>query len=166
MTLGLASSVAMVGTSEAYEPACRILKEALGLRPDDNRVRETVMHISKRSEAWMSLRPEPQQLEAALEGLPVDKRITLYVGLDGGRIRIRDEGWKEPCEAVLWWYDPETGKRTKLVFADVHDKNVVTGALDHAIEICSRRNPRGQLHRYGCLPGKHGDAEPLRLHAE
>ena len=141
MTLGLASAVALAGTCEAFEPACKLLKETLRMDLDDNRVRQTVLHISKRSEGWMNLRQDSEQLEDALESFPTEKLLTLFVGLDGGRIRIRDEGWKEPCEAVLWWYDPQSGKRTKLVFADVNDKNVVTGALDRAIELCLKRNP-------------------------
>jgi len=36
---------------------------------------------------------------------------------------------------VLWWYDPETGKRTKLL------KEALGLRLD-AMEICSRRNPK------------------------
>jgi len=141
MTLGCASAVALAGTCEAYESACTLLRETLQMELDDNRVRETVVHVSARTEGWMNLTPESEHLEEALRKLPTDRLLTLYVGLDGGRIRIRGEGWKEPCEAVLWWYDPETEKRTKLVFADVHDKSVVTAALDRAIQICLERNP-------------------------
>jgi len=138
MTLGLASAVGICGTCESYESASKILRETVLMEIDDNRVGATLMHLAERAEPWVMA--EGEELEKYVSELPEGK-IDLYVGVDGGRIRIRDLGWKEPVEAVVWWYDPETENRKKFVFGDPKSKEAILGTLDRFIKKAQLTNP-------------------------
>jgi len=143
MTLGLASAVAIAGTCEPYGSASVVLRECLHQEIDDNRIQATVLAVSERAQGWVTLSGE--ELDRAVELLPTRVPVTVYMGTDGGRIRLRDEGWKEPCEGVIWWTDPDTGQRTRIAVGDVNDKDAVLDALDRWVERAQRHNPHMTL---------------------
>ena len=128
MTPAFASAVALVGASEAYAQAETLLETVLQQKVDDNRVQQTVAYVGKLGLRWMIL--EGEELEQALAELPTAEPVTVYVGVDGGRIRFRDAGWREPCEGVLWWRDPVSGQGKRVVVGDVRNKANVQDALD------------------------------------
>jgi len=140
ITLGLASAVALAGTCEAYAPASAILQECLHQTFDDNRIRATVLEVAKRAEGWVTL--SGPELEETAKSLPTTKPLTVYVGVDGGRVQIVNEGWKEPCEGVIWWTDPGSGRRERIAVGDVTNKEAVLGALDRWIQCARKRNPK------------------------
>ena len=140
MTLGLASAVALAGTCEAYAPASAILKECLHQSIDDNRIRSTVLEVAKRAKGWVSLSGE--ELAETAKSLPQKEPVTVYVGVDGGRVQIVNEGWKEPCEGVIWWTDPGSGRRERIAVGDVTNKEAVLGALDRWIRCARKHNPK------------------------
>lgn len=139
MTPALSSAVALAGTCEAYESSSRILRECLGQEIDDNRIRATVLEVAARAAGWVTL--SGAELEQALELLPQDMPITVYVGVDGGRVQLLDEGWKEPCEGVIWWTDASTGQRVRIALGDVNDKGSVLAALDRWMAAAQVRHP-------------------------
>jgi len=139
MTPSLASGVAIAGTCEPYASASVIIEECLHQEIDDNRIRATVLEVAKRAEGWVTL--SGGELDRAIELLPTDVPVTVYMGVDGGRIRLIDEGWKEPCEGVIWWTEPDTNQRTRIAVGDVNDKDAVVAALDRWVEAAQRRNP-------------------------
>lgn len=143
MTPALASAVALAGTCEAYASSSRILHECLGQQIDDNRIRATVLEVAQRAQGWVTL--SGSELDRAIELLPTHVPVTVYLGVDGGRIRLLDEGWKEPCEGVIWWTPPDTGQRVRIAVGDVNDKEAVVAALDRWVEAAQRRNPHMTL---------------------
>jgi len=140
MTPAFASAVAMVGTCDSYGQSEVLLKETLQQEVDDNRIQQTVGYVAKLAAGWATLSEE--HLDRMMAELPEEDPLTLYVGVDGGRIRFLEEGWKEPCEGVLWWRDPVTEEGRRLVVGDVRDKSKVLGTLDRflkaAMQRCSR----------------------------
>lgn len=137
MTPALSSAVALAGTCEVFEQASGLLKATLHQDIDDNRVQKTVGYVAKRASGWETLGEE--QLEEVLGEMAVEEPLTVYVGVDGGRIRFIDEGWKEPCEGVIWWKDPLTGKGKRVVLGDAREKAKVLGALDRFLTVALER---------------------------
>jgi len=139
MTPAFASAVAMVGACDSFGQSEVLLKETLQQEVDDNRIQQTVGYVAKLAAGWATLSEE--HLERMRAELPEEEPLTLYVGVDGGRIRFVEEGWKEPCEGVVWWRDPVTEEDRRLVVGDVRDKGQVLGTLDRflnaAMERCS-----------------------------
>lgn len=143
MTPSLASGVAIAGTCEPYASSSGIIEECLHQQIDENRIRATVLEVAKRAQGWVTL--SGQDLDRAIELLPTHVPVTVYMGVDGGRIRLIDEGWKEPCEGVIWWTQPDTGQRVRIAVGDVNDKEAVVAALDRWVEGAQRRNPHMTL---------------------
>ena len=139
MTPALASAVALAGTCEPYAPSTTLLWETLGQEIDDNRIQATVAYVAQRAKGWVTLRGS--ELEEAVGLLPTGVPVTVYVGADGGRLRIIDEGWREPCEAVIWWSHPLTGKRERIALGHVTNKDAVLTALDRWITHAQRHHP-------------------------
>lgn len=137
MTPALASAVALAATCESYEKAESLLAETLRQRVDDNRIQATVGCVAERAREWVELAGEA--LVETVEELPQKEAVTVYVGVDGGRIRLRGQGWCEPCEAVIWWTDAETGKRRRVVVGEVREKAKVLEALDRWIAAAKER---------------------------
>lgn len=139
MTPAMASAVTLVGTCEAFEPSSAILWECFHREFDDNRIRATVLHVAQRAEGWATLSGE--DLQRSVYSLPKGYPVTVYLGVDGGRIRMRGDGWKEPCEGVIWWTDPVWGVRQRIAVGDVNDKDAILAALDRWIEEAKEWNP-------------------------
>ena len=140
MPPALASAVALMGTCEADEQAAALLQKNLHQEIDDNGVQRTVAYVAKLASRWVIL--DGDALDSVLAELPETEPLTLYVGLDGGRIRFRDEGWKEPCEGVIWSRDPRSGHRKRVVVGDVRNKANVQDALDRFIRGAQARCPQ------------------------
>jgi hypothetical protein len=140
MTPALSSAVALAGTCEAFEQASNLLKATLHRDIDDNRVQKTVGYVAQLASGWVTLGEET--LEEVLAEMALAEPLTVYVGVDGGRIRFIDEGWKEPCEGVIWWKDPVTGEGKRIVLGDARDKAKVLGALDRFLTLARERCPQ------------------------
>jgi hypothetical protein len=126
LTPGCASVATLAAATVSYAAAERHLLEMAGIRLDDKRIHRTVRRIGP--SATRLLKADPDTLSAPRRLLPPPHR-PLYVGVDGGRIRLRGGAWIEPCIGLIWWTGTD-GKLRRWVIAEVRDKERVLRVLD------------------------------------
>ncbi len=126
LTPGCASVATLAAATVSYAQAERHLQEMAGIRLDDKRIHRTVQRVGP--SATRLLEAAPDTLKAPQRLLPPPHH-PLYVGVDGGRIRLRGGSWIEPCLGVIWWEGTD-GELRRWVIAEVRDKERVLRVLD------------------------------------
>jgi hypothetical protein len=126
LTPGCASVAALAAATVSFEAAERHLLEMAGIRLDDKRIHREVQRVGP--SATRLLREDPDILKAPKRLLPPPHR-SLYLGVDGGRIRLRRGPWIEPCIGLIWWMGTD-GRLRRWVIAEVRDKEKVLRVLD------------------------------------
>jgi hypothetical protein len=134
MSPGAQSAAALTAVMTAYEPAQKVLRELAGLEVDDNRIHRTVAATGPVAREWID---RPLQELFRETGLPAPG-TWIYAMIDGGRIRMRDAQWREPCVGALCWQDRQ-GTWRKLAVSDPRDKGRVTGKLDEWLQWLRQR---------------------------
>jgi hypothetical protein len=126
LTPGCASVAALAAATVSYAAAERHLLEMAGIQLDDKRIHRAVQRTGP--SATRLLREDPDVLSAPKRLLPPLHR-PLYMGVDGGRIRLRGGPGIEPCIGLIWWVGTN-GKLKRRVIAEVRDKERVLRVLD------------------------------------
>jgi len=124
-TPACASVVALNAVVVPYEQARKLLLESAGLEVDDNRIKRVVDALGPRAKTCMEEVPRLRR-----DGLP-PKGSRVYVMMDGGRIRMRENGgaWREPCTALVLWKDRH-GRLRKRGISHPTDKEEVLRVVD------------------------------------
>ncbi|MBI3273103.1 MAG: ISKra4 family transposase [Planctomycetes bacterium] len=125
MSAACASAVAIAGVNLSFEKAQAAVEEMSGLTVDDNRVQRTIAALGPRAKEAMAEAPAD-----SAKSLP-PKGSQVYVMMDGGRIRTRQNGgeWREPCTALVLWRN-EKGGWEKRGISHPLDKSKVLSVLD------------------------------------
>ena len=135
MSAAAASAVSLAGVIQPYRPSEDVLQELLGIRIDDNRIRRTVISLASRSEDTMV------HAFSEAQGVLPSSDSTVYVTIDGGRIRMSQEhAWREPCCALLLWKDKQENW-VKFGLSDPLCKEAVLGPLDEWMQRLRIANP-------------------------
>lgn len=126
LSAACASAVALTGVTMSFEQAGKALEELVGVEVDDNRVQRTVAAVAPRAEAFT------HKILSQSSTIPLPPKGTrIYIMIDGGRIRMREEGrpWREPVTALVLWENPD-GSLTKHGISHPADKDHVLSVLD------------------------------------
>jgi hypothetical protein len=137
MSAACASACSLSSVLVPYARAEETLRELAGIEVDDNRLQRVVLASSARAAPWMGQTAEDLKGEDALP--PADG--TAYVMVDGGRIRLREEGenpWREPCVGIVLWEDAN-GEWVRYGSSDPRDKEPVLSWLDSWMRTLRRR---------------------------
>ena len=136
MSAACGSVTGMAAVTVAYAPAEEVLWELAGIRVDDNCIQRMVGVLSRHAEPWMRETAEKLPSKESLPG----RGERAYVLMDGGRIRLREEGsnpWREPCTALVVWERSE-GKWVRYGSSDPCNKEPVIKWLDKWMELLQR----------------------------
>jgi len=139
MSAAAAHVVSLAGTLQPYNQSEDLLHDLVGIEIDDNRIQRTIISLSPRAEECMI-----QSFSGNCGVLP-PAESTVYVMIDGGRIRMRENNaWREPVCALLMWAD-ENGNWVKYGLSDPLHKEPVLTVLDEWLERLKIANPEQEV---------------------
>jgi hypothetical protein len=131
LTPACASAAALAAAAlPSYAQAEQNLLEMMGVRLDDNRIHRAVARVGP--SATRLLREDPENLAKPASTVPPPRR-PMYASIDGGRIRMRDGNWREPCAGLIWWQMPD-GRLRRFAFGEVRDKERIMEVMDRWLE--------------------------------
>lgn len=108
----LRRSLAMLGAEVPFARGAKLLEQIGLVEVNDKRVLEsseamghTLAQARQQAAEQVAFEPDAKYPERPWV-YPCERRGTLYILMDGGRVHTRAEGWKEPKVATLYWdYD-------------------------------------------------------------
>lgn len=131
MTAGAASVVSLAAALLPFEQAQKALAAMASLQVDDNRIHRTANSLSPQAESLILAHARQAKTASPPSG------ATVYVLMDGGRIRMRDTLWHEPCAGLVMW---EEGERwVKYGISDPLCKEPVLTVLEEWMERLKQR---------------------------
>lgn len=107
----LRRSIGMVGASSPFSQGRKLMKQLALLDLPEKRLQESSEALGdkiRQAAEEAATRAEPMLGDPKV-GLPEvssdERRGTLYIQMDGGRLNTTTEGWREPKVATVYWAD-------------------------------------------------------------